>query len=382
MCRILQCHEEGGDIYSKPKMKASFCAYDTGCYKVACGNITSNNVTLVGLSQIAVYIKTPRFRNSKSVEISVTSKDPRVTGFKFYIRDNVTGESLSTGKVQDPTSSLEVKANGSFVRRKCYKFSFTPIVKVTGCKNPVTEYAVACYNAPDTTDMEDNTLPLTLSFSTVMLLGASLSILVFACLAVTAAIYRRKKSGIEQHGKRGDRTLRANRVLVVHALDDCKLQEKCTELCIAISTHLGDARKVQDIYLTKDSSLLLDPQAWVTDRVIATTDEGAEEDRTKIVLVLSPLMAHLREALDEEKAEFDFFGRHPHPHDPALKTFLRHLATPALKMDYQRLLLVRFADLHEHWSGDLHDLVPGKRFILPNHEDQFLDAIGFRKSIV
>ncbi|XP_037804792.1 uncharacterized protein LOC119599106 [Penaeus monodon] len=373
--RIRKCHENGG-IPFKPQMKGRFCAYDTGCYEVVCGNITSNNVTLLGISDIRVKVKKPVFRNSKLVEISVTSKDSRVTGFKFDIRDNATRERLSGDEIQDPTTSLEVKIDGNFTSGKCYRFTFNPIVNATGCKVPVAEYAVACYNATDTTEIGVKTETRSLRSSTVTLLTVCLLIFAVVCLAVSVAISRRKKAGIEQRGKPGGRTLRANRVLVVHASDDLKLQEKCTELCFAISAHLGDSRKVQDIYLTKDSSLFHDPQAWVTNKVIATrTDEGEEQGRTIIVLVLSPLLVKLQRALAEEKEELDFFGRQPHPHDPALKTFLRHLATPALKMDHQRLLLVRFSALHEHWSGDLHDLVPGKRFVLPHHENQLLEAI-------
>ncbi|XP_063602987.1 uncharacterized protein LOC134778973 isoform X2 [Penaeus indicus] len=373
--KIRKCHETNGGSFTKAQMKGRFCASDTGCYKVACGNITSNTVTLLGLSEITVEIRKPVFRNSTLVETAVNSMDPRVTGFKYDILDNVTWEKLSKGKIPDRSALLEVKVNGSFVSGKCYTFRFKPIANIPGCKEQASRSVVKCYNATETTEMAYETQPG--NSSTVILQAACLSIIVIVCFVVTVAIYRRKKVGIEQHGRRGDRTSRANRVLVIHALDDYKLQEKCTELCIAISSHLAGSIQVQDIYLTKDTCLLQDPQAWVTDKVIAPgTDEGGEQGITKIILVLSPLMEHLRRALDEEKDDFDFFGRQPHPHDPVLKTFLRHLATPELKMDYKRLSLVRFSDLHEHWSGDFQDLVPGKRFILPHHEDQLLDAIG------
>ncbi|ROT73446.1 hypothetical protein C7M84_008111 [Penaeus vannamei] len=221
--------------------------------------------------------------------------------------------------------------------------AFKPKLKETvECEGVVVGGIFACYNATDTAKPVDE--GSSVSTNTVLFLTFGLLVIAIVCVAVSVAIYRKKKTVIAQQGKPGEKTLKAKRVVVIHAFDDSKLQEKCKELCLAIGAHLGDSKNVQDIYLTKDPSLLQDPQSWVTEKVM---DTGTH-----------------------------FFGRQPHPRDLVLKTLLRHLATPKLKADYRRLFLVRFADLHDHRSGDLPNLVPGKRFVLPGHEGQLLEAIG------
>nr|XP_027216871.1 uncharacterized protein LOC113809459 [Penaeus vannamei] len=315
---IEECQHGTAPARLIPRRNGSYCVRETGCYKAVCGNVTSNSVSLPGIEEIRV----------------------------------------------------------QFRQGQCYTFLFKPKLKETvECEGVVVGGIFACYNATDTAKPVDE--GSSVSTNTVLFLTFGLLVIAIVCVAVSVAIYRKKKTVIAQQGKPGEKTLKAKRVVVIHAFDDSKLQEKCKELCLAIGAHLGDSKNVQDIYLTKDPSLLQDPQSWVTEKVMDTgTRRGEEQGRTKFVLVLSPFMEHLQRALDEEKEEFDFFGRQPHPRDLVLKTLLRHLATPKLKADYRRLFLVRFADLHDHRSGDLPNLVPGKRFVLPGHEGQLLEAIG------
>ncbi|XP_069974408.1 uncharacterized protein [Penaeus vannamei] len=369
---IQECQHGTAPARLIPRRNGSYCVRETGCYKAVCGNVTSNSVSLPGIEEIRVQVTRPTFWNSSLVEIAATSQDARVRGFEVEIRNTELGRSQRLAEIPDPIASI----NGSFVRGQCYTFLFKPKLKDTvECEGVVVGGIFACYNATDTAKPVDE--GSSVSSNTALFLTFGLLFIAIVCVAVSVAIYRKKKTVIAQQGKPGEKTLKAKRVVVVHAFDDSKLQEKCKELCLAIGAHLGDSKNVQDIYLTKDPSLLQDPQSWVTEKVMDTgTRRGEEQGRTKFVLVLSPLMEHLQRALDEEKEEFDFFGRQPHPRDLVLKTLLRHLATPILKADYRRLFLVRFADLHDHRSGDLPNLVPGKRFVLPGHEGQLLEAIG------
>ncbi|XP_042870158.1 uncharacterized protein LOC122251959 [Penaeus japonicus] len=354
------------------KIKGSYCMSDEGCYKVTCDGVMSAGVTLPGINGISVSVTRAVFMNSSVMHLSSNAPDARVRSFHLQLSHK--GVLLIDAKEALPNPATSWPIYGNFSEGECYDLYLKPVLKTA---------AIGCYPSYFTTSHCYNTIdeksqPVEKRTSKNKALLVCSILLILTCIVVVLIRYRKKQKTQESHAKPKEKTSKANRVVLIHAFDDWALEERCSELAFTLTNYLGDLAKVEDIYKTRNRSLVEDPQSWVTEKILASGSIQQEEEQgtTKIVLVLSPCLVKLERALQEGEGEFDCLERAPHSNDIVLKTFLKHLSTPALRTNYQHLFLVRFADLYEKSSDDLPNLVPGKRFILPGHDSQLLEEIG------
>ncbi|XP_063885155.1 uncharacterized protein LOC135113650 isoform X4 [Scylla paramamosain] len=156
-------------------------------------------------------------------------------------------------------------------------------------------------------------------------------------------------------------------VLLVHAADTPELMHFCKNLKATIIKCCS--RKVLDITV-RDVQRMESPETWLL-QVLSQQD-------TTVLLVMSPVLAALHRSIQPndsaacEGSTAAVKGR-MQAWDNLLRECLRFLQE-RLALNYTRLLIV--AKSQRSLRDDIPELVPDKRYLLPRHQQELLNALG------
>ncbi|XP_063885150.1 uncharacterized protein LOC135113650 isoform X1 [Scylla paramamosain] len=370
----------------KFKAAGEHCYMEKGLYSLKMGEVMSNNFSLNGLE---LFCEGFIFLSDSEAQVKFHRLPPWVSQLDLQVKDM---EGNIAGRVISKETLIIIP--GNYTINNLYRLMYLPVVYNSSelkCKE--MSYALPC---EDCMYKQQTTGPPLDDNKTAVMLIAILGVccLCTGLVVITTFSHTRTVNQLtcllpSYHNTRGTRSesrsldsplittqLPTDRcqispcvgnVLLVHAADTPELMHFCKNLKATIIKCCS--RKVLDITV-RDVQRMESPETWLL-QVLSQQD-------TTVLLVMSPVLAALHRSIQPndsaacEGSTAAVKGR-MQAWDNLLRECLRFLQE-RLALNYTRLLIV--AKSQRSLRDDIPELVPDKRYLLPRHQQELLNALG------